>query len=60
MKSNPSTIGKYKPGDIVFAKKHPKISLVVRRYVDRIYYCQFQDDLNKREAVLFEREIVGN
>jgi len=60
MKSNQNTIGKYKAGEKVFAKAHPEVPLVVRRYVDRIYYCRFSKSPDAGELVLFEREIVGN
>ncbi len=50
--------GKYVPGEIVFAKANPSEKLMVRRYVSRVYYCQFLDDLYRKEVVLFEREIV--
>lgn len=59
MKANQITVGKYKPGEKVFAKKDPNVALIVRRYIDRIYYCKFQDDPDKRELALFEREIVA-
>ena len=29
---------KYKGGQIVFAKEHPQVELLIRRYVDRNYY----------------------
>ena len=50
--------GKYAPGEIVFSKANPGEKLRVRRYVSRIYYCQFPDDPDRKEVVLFEREIV--
>ncbi|MFZ9046745.1 MAG: hypothetical protein ACO2ZZ_12870 [Cyclobacteriaceae bacterium] len=52
-------MGKYAPGEIVFAKINPDEKLVVRRYVSRVYYCQFLDNLDRKEIVLFEREIIG-
>lgn len=50
----------YKAGDIVFAKAAPDIKLKVRRYVDRIYYCQIYDHPEKKEVVYFERELIIN
>lgn len=50
--------GKYTPGEIVFSKKNPSEKLMVRRYVSRVYYCQFPDNPDRKEVVLFEREIV--
>lgn len=50
--------GKYAPGEIVFAKANPGEKLMVRRYVSRVYYCQFLDNPDRKEIVLFEREII--
>ena len=49
---------KYKAGDTVYAKKDPAIRLVVRRYISQIYYCRFLDHPDRKEAALFERELV--
>lgn len=49
---------KYKEGEIVYAKVDPGLKLVIRRYVDRIYYCKIQDDPNRKELVYFDREIL--
>ena len=45
----------YKKGDTVSPKSNLALKLVVRRYIDRIYYCRDVDD---REYAFFEREIV--
>lgn len=50
---------KYKEGDIVFANEDPTKKLVVRRYVDRIYYCKVDGDSFAKERVYFERELVN-
>lgn len=60
MKDSHNTIGKYKTGEKIFAKANSEVPLTVRRYIDRIYYCKFQDDPQRSEMALFEREIVGN
>ena len=49
---------KYNEGDIVWALEAPNVKLVVRRYVDRIYYCKAYEDLEKKEKVYFERELM--
>ncbi|MFY0688642.1 MAG: hypothetical protein JXQ90_15825 [Cyclobacteriaceae bacterium] len=49
---------KYTTGEIVHAIKNPDERLMVRRYVSRVYYCQVLDNPNRREVVLFEREII--
>ena len=49
---------KYVAGDTVFAKVNPEVKLVVRRYIHRIYYCQFPNEPERKELALFERELV--
>lgn len=49
---------KYMVGDVVLAKADPSVRLVVRRYVDRIYYCLFKDNPERKEVVYFERELI--
>lgn len=51
---------KYNHGDVVFAKVNPIQALVIRRYVDQVYYCQIQDDRASKELVYYERELVEN
>ncbi len=49
---------KYKEGEVVCAKVNPTLKLVIRRYVDRIYYCKIQVDPTLKELVYFERELM--
>ncbi|MFT7280477.1 MAG: hypothetical protein ACI9DM_000196, partial [Cyclobacteriaceae bacterium] len=56
MKPYQNTIGKYKAGETVFSKTARNTSLVVRRYIDMIFYCLFQSDPDPHEIALFERE----
>ena len=51
---------KFKVGAVVFAKVNPKEKMVVRRFVHRIYYCRFPNEPNRKEAVYFERELLGD
>ena len=51
---------KYKEGEIIYAKVDPELKLIVRRYVDRIYYCKIQDEPERKELVYFEREILSD
>ncbi len=50
---------KYKAGDVVCAKVNPTLKLVIRRYVDRIYFCKIQEDPNRKELVYFEWELLA-
>ncbi|WP_286756814.1 hypothetical protein [Roseivirga sp. UBA838] len=49
---------KYNAGDVVYAKVNPTLKLIVRRYVDQVYYCKVSEDLERKELVYFERELV--
>jgi hypothetical protein len=49
---------KYKEGSTVCAIVNPTQQLLIRRYVDRIYYCKIQNDLAHKELVYFERELM--
>lgn len=51
---------KYMPGDVVCAKVNPTLKLVIRRYIDQVYYCKVQDDPGRKELVYYERELVEN
>ena len=48
---------KFLVGETVFAKVHPEVMLVIRRYVDRIYYCRLKEGKSHKDLVYFEREI---
>ena len=48
---------KFMEGSEVFAKANPTITLIIRRYLDKIYYCKVKEDPNQEEQVYFEREI---
>lgn len=49
---------KYMAGDVVYAKVDPTLKLVIRRYIDQVYYCKINDDYERKELVYFERELV--
>ncbi len=49
---------KYDDGDIVYSKINPDEKLLVRRYIDRIYFCRHIPDLGQKELAYFERELV--
>ncbi|MEQ8477537.1 hypothetical protein [Fulvivirga sp.] len=49
---------RYVAGDIVYAKVNPSLKLIVRRYIDRIYYCKIMEQPDKKELVYFERELM--
>jgi hypothetical protein len=48
---------KFMEGTEVFAKANPSTALIIRRYLDKIYYCKVKEDPTQEEQVYFEREI---
>ncbi len=48
----------YQEGDIVYAKVNPTLELIVRRFIKEIYYCQTKDNLEEKDLVYFERELM--
>jgi hypothetical protein len=50
----------YKEGEEVYAKVNPSQKLIIRRYVDRIYYCTIKAKPTLKELVYFEREIMSD
>jgi hypothetical protein len=48
---------KFKEGEEVFALVNPSQLLIIRRYVDRIYYCTIKQNPVLKELVYFEREL---
>ncbi len=48
---------KYKEGQVVYSIEYPKLALIIRRYVDRIYYCKVKEDLSRKEMVYFEWQL---
>ena len=51
--------GKYKTGSCVFAKSIPDEALIIRRYVDKMYYCKLADDTDPTDLVYFEKELMS-
>ncbi|MFA0963342.1 hypothetical protein AB9P05_16180 [Roseivirga sp. BDSF3-8] len=49
---------KYNAGDTVYAKANPSEKLVIRRYIDKVYYCKVMAHPERKELVYFEREII--
>jgi hypothetical protein len=49
---------KYKEGSVVYDLKNPAVKMIIRRYLDRIYYCQTEVHSDKPDMVFFEREIT--
>jgi len=52
------TQGKYKEGEVVFAKENPTLLLIVKRYTNKIYYCTVKDEDVQKQLVYFERDLL--
>lgn len=50
---------KYKEGDLIYAKNDLSLKLIIRRYVDKVYYCKVKEDPARKELVYFERELIS-
>jgi len=51
---------KFQEGEIVCAKTNPRLKLIIRRYLKRIYYCRVQGAPEQKEQVYFERELIAD
>jgi hypothetical protein len=50
---------KYKEGETVFDRSRPQQKLIVCKYFNKVYYCQIEENHNKRLAY-FERELISS
>jgi hypothetical protein len=50
---------KFKVGDTVADRIHPARKLVIRSYMDRIYYCRPQENRHLKPLVYFERDLMA-
>ena len=48
----------YPEGSVVYNRKPPQLKLIVRRFVDRIYYCKTAGNPEAKDLVYFERELT--
>jgi hypothetical protein len=48
----------YKEGSTITAKANPGQKLVIRRYLQRIYYCAVINEPDRKDLVYFERELI--
>lgn len=49
---------KFKEGQTVYALENPGQAIIVRRYVDRIYFCRPGKDSEAPDLIYFERELT--
>jgi len=48
----------YKEGTFIAAKANPGHTLVINRYLKRIYYCKGANDPSGKLLAYFERELI--
>lgn len=48
---------KYQNGEFVFALEAPEVKLIIKRYLDRIYFCENKDQPGSKLMAYFEREL---
>lgn len=49
---------KFPEGSLVYAIAKPEERMVIKRYIDRRYYCRQQKDPAQKELIFFERELT--
>ncbi|MEQ1586989.1 MAG: hypothetical protein ABL895_13965 [Cyclobacteriaceae bacterium] len=49
----------YQEGAVIMARAHPDVKLVIRKYNQRIYYCDQVDKPEQKQLVYFERELIA-
>ena len=59
MKINSTSENKFKEGEVVCAKIDMRRKLLITRYLDRIYYCQLEQDPSRKNLLYFERELAA-
>jgi hypothetical protein len=60
MANNKTDVNKFSDGETVFERINPGQKLMVRRYVNKIYYCMVEDFPNRKDLVFFERELMAS
>lgn len=51
---------KYKAGDVVRERIRPNQKLVIKRYLNNIYYCMAEENPRQKELVYLERDLKPN
>lgn len=50
---------KFPERSVVYAIAKPEVKLIVKRYMDRVYYCRALLDPAQKELTYFERELTS-
>ncbi|MES2779959.1 MAG: hypothetical protein V4651_08705 [Bacteroidota bacterium] len=59
MSRSRTTDNLFPEGSFVYAKEHPGVKLLIRRYLDDMYYCKIAATPENKELVYFERELFA-
>jgi uncharacterized protein YodC (DUF2158 family) len=49
---------KFKEGDEVYERIRPGQKLIISRYFKGIYYCKVDENLDRKELIFAERELM--
>jgi hypothetical protein len=49
---------KFKAGDLVYAKENPSSLLVVKSFMNKVYFCFAEEDPSKKQLVFLEGELL--
>ena len=49
----------YKEGITITAKAHPETPLIIKRYLQRVYFCEALNDPTHKMLAYFERELIA-
>jgi hypothetical protein len=49
---------KFSTGEIVFEKMRPRQRLIIRNYLDQLYYCNAFEAPDRKPLVFLERDLI--
>jgi hypothetical protein len=49
----------YAEGIFITAKKNPSLTLKIKKYYQRTYYCEVVGDEQRKQLAYFERELIS-
>ncbi len=50
----------FKEGEVVFERIRPNQKLIVKHFTNKMYYCQAEENPNRKELIYMERELTSN
>ncbi len=49
----------YEEGSFIHPKERPEVKLIIKRYLQRIYFCEDVNDPTHKMLAYFERELIA-